>query len=219
MEKIINFLYDFSAYAEAIPIIVGGFFWKKLNIALKIYLIGLLIFFSISMVSQVLAGKHQNTHFLFYFLCIATVFVYALFYQKLIKFNHANLIFWLIPIGFLVYLSIDFLKNGVQLFFTMPFLVIDFLVLPCSIFLFQKSPNNQEILVLNLGILINTCFDIPFTICSNYLFRYFQGKVFQTIFFGISPLFNILFVAFQLYAFYLVGKQIAPNFDKTADFQ
>jgi hypothetical protein len=218
MDKIINFLYDASTYLMLLPIGVGFYFWKKLTIPFKIYLIGLLIQIILTFSSKILNKYHLNTHFLYYIMCITLVFMYSFFYQKVLRFRHSILIFNIIPIIFLIYLLIDYLENGIQLYFVMPFLFFDVIFLPCAIIL-HKNNFSKSIQILNLGILIYFCYDIPTTIITNYSFDYFQGDVFKLIFFKLSPIFTIIFTIFQTYAYYLASKQTHPNFDNNPNFR
>jgi hypothetical protein len=218
MEKILNILYDITTYAWMIPILLGIYTWRFLSCPLKVWLISMIINQIITVFASILSHQHRNTNILYYLLCLNLVFAYSFFFRYLTKFKYSKIIFLVIPLAYLLYFGIDFLINGIRDYFVILFLVIDILMLPFAINLFRKHPNSTPIRIINISFIINFIFDLAFSTITSNLFNYFDNKVFS-VFFSISPIFNLTIIALQTYAYYLTSKQTQPSFDNNPNFR
>jgi hypothetical protein len=218
MEKFLNILYDITTYAGIIPILLGVYAWRFLHFPLKIWLISMVIGQVITVIASILSHQHHNTNLLYYLLCLNLIFAYSFFFRYLMLFKYSKIIFLVIPFAYLLYFGIDFLINGIRDYFVILFLVIDILMLPFAINLFRNHPNNAPIRIINISFIINFIFDLAFSIITSKLFNYFDNKVFS-VFFSISPIFNLTIIALQTYAYYLASKQTQPSFDNNPNFR
>ena len=219
MEKVIEWFYEISVYLNAIPIFVGVYFYRYLSKSQQSFLIFSGIAFVLSILSQVLAHFGSNTHWIYYIAFFVGFINYALFFSNTIPIKRLPKIFIGLLIFSLILIIYDLLQNGVRNYFVLPFLILDILLIPFAFVLFVKFAKNHSIKILSMGILIYLVFDLASTILTNYFYDYFQNKVFYTIFFGISPVFLLIFMFFQSYSYYLASKEVKPSFDKILDFR
>lgn len=216
LNNFLNIFYDVIIFLNLVPLLFGYYWWKFVPTPIRIILLGLTLSYIISILSQILTKNSINNHFLYYFMAGINFVMYALFYQKLSKYK---LFLTIITVVFLASMALSIYVEGLKRYFLMPFLIIDLVFLPFSIIIFRNNLSDKAIQVLNVGILLNLCFEIAFSVVTSNLFGYFNGQIFQIIFLGISPIFILIFMGFQIYAYYLSWKQIKPSFDNLSDFQ
>lgn len=219
METFLNFFYNVTLYVNGIPLLIGFYFWKRLNLPLKIFLIGGCLGFIISMVSLILSKFKINTHILFYLMCLLLVFTYSFFYKYLLSFKYSKLFFNSAPVLFTTYFLFDLWLKGIQQYFAFPFVVLDILIICCAIMYYRLPIQEKAISFLNVGILIYYSLDICMTLSSKFLFNYYQNKGFEIVFFGISSAMSLFFIFFEGRAFYLSKKHTIPSFNDLCDFQ
>jgi hypothetical protein len=212
MEK----FYDISVYLGCIPIFFGVYFWKYFNLPLKIYFIGNLLIQLLSVLSVILSNNHQNTHFLFYINVFLVVLVFTSFFKSAL--NLKNIVLLIIPIFILGLVIFDFLKNGIKEYYVLPMLLIDLFSLPFAINLYQQKDVSKSIKILEVGIIIYNSIEGIVLLLTNFFYHYFQGKVFDLIFLGVSPINSLFLSAIQAYAYYLASKQKIPKFDEISIF-
>lgn len=193
------------------------FYRRFFKLSTKIYFVGNSLLQCFALVSVILSNFHKNTHFLFYANNVFTVLVFALFYQNILRFKNYFLLF--IPTFILGFIFIDFYKNGITEYFVLPMLLIELSILPFAIILYRKNITDKTLKLLNLGTIIYTSIDIIINLMTSIFYHYFQGKAFDIIFLGISPLNVLCLGAFQTYAYCLTSKQTQPNFDNNPNFR
>lgn len=208
--------YDILIYVNCLPILVGIIYWRFFKLPTKIYFVGNIFLQFFALTSVIFSYFHKNTHFLFYVNNIFTVLIFALFYQNILRFKNYFLLF--IPTFILGFIFIDFYKNGITEYFVLPMLLIELSILPFAIILYRKNITDKTLKLLNLGTIIYTSIDIIINLMTLIFYHYFQGKAFDLIFLGISPLNGLCLSAFQSYAYFLASKQTQPSFDNNPNF-